>query len=1038
MMTRLTQYLSALIFLIATACIYQSTFTPWIAPPVVESVAIKPSALLRADDSIKDLFAVGSWQRGSCKQLQTSQGMLLFQKWEQTADDHWKLWPITVVIGRGLGADRSDDPIIIDAAEGAELKFTESLDVLSGGAPPIEWGRMIGQVRIFRAGDDPDHPTLDLRTANVGIDNRKIWTTEAIQMQFGDARMVGRDLTIHLAGAATSGLSSRGASSRGASSRGGASSTAMDRMELIYLDSLVMPMRARDGSPPAMISLVCGGRVEYDFAIDQLMLYESVSLIHQPAGLPADRFDCQQLELMLNDPSNESIVRTSPMDWLIRVVATGTPAVANLPTRQTEIAADYIELDALAGIIRAEGQRGIRVRRGGVKASLARLIYQFDPKHPDAIGVIDADGAGIVTVDDPKNPVRRAQWTNGFHLRPVGVATAKNFDADAKITIEGDVKAWMVDGGEFAADEVRVSLTPTAKRVTNVSSAVAVGQPDQASTLVPEWVEILGRVRIATTAVAAEADHVWLNFIDEEDPRPKSVDAATGAPSPAGGIRQWVAQPTDNGPTGNGPPTQPVARPRPVIRGDSINAQLRRNASGLSAKTLGVIGNVVVEHVIEAGGQMLPAKLTGQQLQLEDNRGDDVLQLSGTPLSPARFELGDGFFVGPKIQIWPSNNVVWIDSAGEFQMPTAALPTGLAAGSGANAGNPATNSGSVSWTKPPHCRWQGEMTFDGKTVTLTDGVDIRAELVSSDQPWDIQLSGDRLEVELQDSVEMRDVASIRQATVRRITMLQGDQRPVVARAIQRAGDGVLEAKHLIYARSLTMSPSAGGLLTGAGPGWYRGWSVGGGTNPFAAGDQKPAPSAALVSDSTMIDDAKRDLTGIHLTFNDSMQVDMTNRSLDFLRGVRVGIQPVNGWDQAFDAAKMDAITVGQSTLDCDRLRFAVEPALVTTPSTIAGFSGGRSTAWEMEAISGVVFRTRNDQGLLECTAARAAYSSSKDKFIIDGAPNRPAIFRRTNPDGSPGIEGAVRTTTIRPRTMQLEDTKLERIGIAVPGGSANR
>jgi hypothetical protein len=236
----------------------------------------------------------------------------------------------------------------------------------------------------------------------------------------------------------------------------------------------------------------------------------------------------------------------------------------------------------------------------------------------------------------------------------------------------------------------------------------------------------------------------------------------------------------------------------------------------------------------------------------------------------------------------------------------------------------------------------------------------------------------------------------------------------------------MEAKHLIYAKSLTMSPSAGGLLTGAGPGWYRGWTVGGATNPFAAGDKGKATPPAMVADSTMIDGATRKLTGIHLAFNDSMQVDMANRTLDFLRGVRVGIQNVSGWDQAFDAAKMDAITVGQSTLDCDRLRFAVEPAMVTTPSTIAGFSSGGSTPWEMEATSGVVYRTRNDQGLLEGTASRAAYSASKDTFIVDGAPNRPAIFRRTNPDGSAGPEGAIRTMTVRPRTMNIENVVLDR------------
>ncbi len=1023
MVTRLTQYFSSLVVLVVMALVYQSTFTPMITPPEVESVPLKQSALLRADDSLQDLFAAGSWQLGSCKQLQTSQGMLLFQKWEQTADDHWKLWPITVVIGRGLGADKSEDPIIIEAAEGAELKFTESLDVLSGGAPPIEWGRMIGEVRIFRAGNEPTNPTLDLRTADVGIDSRKIWTTEAIRMQFGDAIMVGRDLTIHLSGAATP---------------GGTSPTVMDRMELIYLDELVMPMKSRDDGPPAMISLGCGGRVQYDFAIDQLMLYESVSLVHQQVGLPADRFDCQQLELLLNDPTNETITRTSPMDWLVRVVATGTPAIVKLPTQQTEIAADFIELDAITGIVTAEGKRGIRARRGFVNASLARLIYQFDPKNPKAIGVIDADGAGIVTVDDPENPVRRAQWRNGFHMRPVGIATAKDFNTEAKISIEGEVKAWLVDGGEFAADEVRVSLVPTNKQTTNVSSAVAVGQPDQPSTLVPEWVEIIGRVRIATTAVAAEADHVWLNFINEEDPKPKSIGnvAAGPTPPPQGGMRQWVSQPTAGSQI-----TQPVARARPTIRGESINAQLRRNSAGLSAKTLGVIGNVRVEHVMEAGGQSIPATLTGQRLQLEDRSGDDVLELSGTPLAPARFEMGDGFFVGPKIQIWPSNNVVWIDSAGEFQMPTAALPTGLSgtglSGTGQNSGAKGGDgkSSGITWTSPPHCRWQGEMTFDGKTATLTEGVDIRADMISSGQPWEIQLSGDRLEVELQDPVQMRDMASMKQAAVRRITMLQGDQRPVVARALQRGGDGVLEAKHLIYAKSLTMTPAAGGQLTGAGPGWYRGWSIGDSTNPFADDEKSSSPS--LVANATMIDGAMRELTGIHLTFNDSMQVDMANRNLDFLRGVRVGIQKVSNWDQAFDAAKMDAITVGQSTLDCDRLRFGVEPVGVTTPSTIAGYNDARSTPWEMEATSGVVFRTRNEQGLLEGTASRAAYSASKDTFIVDGAPNRPAIIRRTMPDGSPGPQGAVSTMTIRPKTMTF-DGELVGLSIAVPSNDGRR
>ena len=75
---------------------------------------------------------------------------------------------------------------------------------------------------------------------------------------------------------------------------------------------------------------------------------------------------------------------------------------------------------------------------------------------------------------------------------------------------------------------------------------------------------------------------------------------------------------------------------------------------------------------------------------------------------------------------------------------------------------------------------------------------------------------------------------------------------------------------------------------------------------------------------------------------------------------------------------------------------------------------GASARWEMSAVDGVVFRTRNEQGLLEGNAARASYSSSKDLFTVEGAPNSPAVFRQVLPDGSPGPEGAVRSMTVRP------------------------
>ncbi len=182
-----------------------------------------------------------------------------------------------------------------------------------------------------------------------------------------------------------------------------------------------------------------------------------------------------------------------------------------------------------------------------------------------------------------------------------------------------------------------------------------------------------------------------------------------------------------------------------------------------------------------------------------------------------------------------------------------------------------------------------------------------------------------------------------------------------------------------------------------------------------------------------MDGQDSELTGIHLVFNDSMQGDMTGRNLDFLRGVRVAVRPVGSWDEDFDAKAMDAISMGDSTLDCDRLRFSVEPGYddFSTDSR-------SPNPWEMEATSGVVFRTRNERGLLAVTASRAAYSSSKDLFTVEGAPNRAATFQQTLQDGSQGPEGAVRTMSIRPRTMKIENLVLERFNIATPARTSNR
>ncbi len=255
-------------------------------------------------------------------------------------------------------------------------------------------------------------------------------------------------------------------------------------------------------------------------------------------------------------------------------------------------------------------------------------------------------------------------------------------------------------------------------------------------TLMPDRFEITGDVRIDTTAIAAETQRLLLFFVAEDGPATASRGrSASTASSP---LRQWVVQPRKPGEM-----VDPIARPRPTIRGDSIRAELGRSNSQLSAKKLSVMGSVEVIHHLKTGDQTLPARLTGDQLQLIDGGGEDILQLGSGPDAPARFELGDGFFIGPQIQVRPSDNLIWMNAAGEFQMPTAAPSDRIGR---------ASTKDSFRWSKPPHCRWQGEMIFDGRTAVLSDGVEITASLVNEKETWDLHMTGDRLQVDLVEGV----------------------------------------------------------------------------------------------------------------------------------------------------------------------------------------------------------------------------------------------------------------------------------------------
>jgi hypothetical protein len=788
-----------------------------------------------------------------------------------------------------------------------------------------------------------------------------------------------------------------------------------------------------------VVTIRCNNHVIYDFSLDRLSLRDSIQMVRSVRGETVESFHCDTLDLVLRNPADQTVERRGPLDWIDRVHATGQPAKMTLAPYDFELTAEEIDFDSPGGLLRAEGERGVVLQRGNIRAHLARLAYQYNPELPDEIGTLDVLGAGNVTINDPEIMVRQFQWSEGFKLQPTGRATLEDVkqrrtQSKLSLRVDGDIRAQLSNGGTLSAGSIDTLLKPefiaesTAESTAAVPAAVpasgafqrpnasVISQPAEPNaqklTLIPEIFRATGAVSVNTNQVVAEVNELILYFEKAADlgKRPSSTplgisaDASQSDASPRspGALAGFVNQPTKSDQL-----RSPVARPRPSLAGDQVVAQLLVTPTGIEAKDVSIKGNVRVKHQVSAGESVMPVELTGDAMRLmrsavSQASGQDYLQLGSGPESPARIKMGDGYFTGPMIAIWPRDNVVQVNGAGELKVPSQVLNR--------EPSNDSETSGiaisSVRWNSTPYCRWGGSMQFDGRIALLRGGVQIDAEIVSGADPWLTTMNGDEMQIALTQTIDLMNRSSMSMAEIAEVSLVRSPNRPVFVRAEQRDIDQSPLAIHLITADRLDFAPDDGGQLLGTGPGWYRGWML---------TDQKNSVLSPRAAESEHL--ADKVLQGVHLTFRNSMRGDLNRQSLAFDGGVRTGVRKLQSWDESVDVGQMERLKVGEMTMDCQRLQFGITPGMPDDLRKLPGMP----TPWEMTAEGGVVVRTHTEnRGLIEGTANRASFESTKSWLIVEGAPGRSALIRQTNSDGTPGNELTYPRMAVNLKTYAFE------------------
>ncbi len=109
-MQKTREYVRVLLVLAVVLGLYRLVAVPLLEPPAPPASPIEDVVSQQVEDDPwwSKYFASGAWQTKEPTVIQTEQGVLLFQDWEQITPERLKLWPLTIVIPRDKKSDLAD------------------------------------------------------------------------------------------------------------------------------------------------------------------------------------------------------------------------------------------------------------------------------------------------------------------------------------------------------------------------------------------------------------------------------------------------------------------------------------------------------------------------------------------------------------------------------------------------------------------------------------------------------------------------------------------------------------------------------------------------------------------------------------------------------------------------------------------------------------------------------------------------------------------------------------------------------------------
>lgn len=993
------------------AAAYCFAVAPFLEPPKKQRrIDDEPAASQVAPGAkgeFADLFAADEWQNDDPFTLKTERGTVLFQDYKMGANGIVTVTKVSLVIAGAPSANGPGRTYVVDAPDGAELKFENGLDLSknSSGFGKLLYAKLRGLVTITSSATaEGAQDEIHLETRGIQIDQTSINTAQFVHMQFGPHRFEGHDLKLSFLNPEQK-LKTTGMDRIAFSDL---EITQVDLVEFYVADSGMdlfgdspKPKTAAPVTGEATpIEIRCQGRFKIDFLTMEASFKDQVEVLRIPVRGQADSLRCDVLALNFDNRSGAASGknRLSSKFAPVKLTATGHPVVLSSPSADVEAKCEKMEYFIDSRKIVLEAEKQVVLTRGTSKFKAPYIEYTL-AKNPRRLGRLHAKGRGEMTAVDPRTPSRsiRGEWDQELKLEPEGALHRLEMRSSAGLFLAGDqhrftareMKLWLEESGP----QERVARTKSAKSSPpnrRASWQEGAASKSAASPMLfdvrPRRMLAIGSVEANTPELQGHTQRMEVVFnypAEEQTPQ----DSGSGPAPP----------PKKKAPQDDEPPEAKYD-----LVGDFIKVELDNHKNEEPfVREVTVHKNLRFERFDLTDPSAPPLRISGDQFKLTGGiRGDAEVVISG---SPAEVSAEGVSIEGPEIHLQQRRNRIYIEQPGNLKITE--LKSVLEASGQTSKEFPL---GQSVTPKLITVNWQGRMEFDGKKIEFKDHV--VTGLLLADQ------EGIENEVEIQSGV--MEIYLTRPVAFGATSSLLVENRGEPLGLDRLIFDGGVDVTNdafdandrrtafdQLHAKNLSYDHLSGGFKSD-GPGYVS--SV---RKEFASSAlQLPGSKVNTVSKG---DNAARKsgLSYIRVDFDGAITGNLLKRDLTFERRVNAVYSPVDAWDSIVDPNRRGGLGEQGIALRSEELSIFQAPGGSTEEAN-----------FEFAATGNVMV----EGSQFVAYGANAKYAPAKKLVILEGTQRKDCEVHKLDEYGELEVKTPARRMTYRTdnKTIQIQEAGL--------------